>query len=46
MITSAKSKFDVLFYQLDKSGRQESGEILDATALHYCKAGRTLNTGK
>ncbi|KAJ1424036.1 hypothetical protein B484DRAFT_398467 [Ochromonadaceae sp. CCMP2298] len=44
MITSSKSKFDVIFYQLDKSGRQESGEILDATALHFCKAGRTLNT--
>ncbi|KAJ1434042.1 hypothetical protein B484DRAFT_394248 [Ochromonadaceae sp. CCMP2298] len=44
MITATKSKFDILFYRLHKSGRQESGEILDATALTFCKTGRTLNT--
>lgn len=43
-ITTCKNNFDTLWYRLNKSGRNESGDILDSTALHFCKyGGRTVN---
>ena len=35
---SLEFKFDALWYCLDKSGRNESGEILDTTAMQFSYA--------
>ena len=44
LVTQAKNNFDTLWYRLDKSGRNENGDILDATAMNFCKYGqRTVN---
>ena len=40
LFTQAKNNFDVLWLRLDKSGRSESGETLDAAATQLCKYGR------
>ena len=44
LCTQLKNNFDTLWYRLNKSGRNESGEILDVTAMQFCKYGqRTVN---
>lgn len=37
LMTEMRNVFDVLKSNLSKSGTQESGEILDGTALEFCK---------
>jgi hypothetical protein len=37
LLTEVKNTFDILKSNLSMSGTQESGEILDGTALHFCK---------
>jgi hypothetical protein len=37
LMTETRNVFDVLKSNLSKSGTQESGEILDGTALEFCK---------
>ena len=37
LMTEKRNVFDVLKSNLSKSGTQESGEILDGTALEFCK---------
>ena len=40
LLTEVKNTFDILKANLSMSGTQESGEILDGTALHFCKYGQ------
>ena len=40
LLTEMKNTFDILKSNLSMSGTQESGEILDGTALHFCKCGQ------
>lgn len=40
LLTEMKNTFDILKSNLSMSGTQESGEILDGTALHFCKYGQ------
>ena len=40
LLTEMKNTFDILKANLSMSGTQESGEILDGTALHFCKYGQ------
>jgi hypothetical protein len=44
--TRMKNQYDTLLSDLNQSGRNESGEVLDKTALEFCKQrghGRVLN---
>lgn len=42
--TKMKNQHDKLLFNLNQSGRNETGEILDCTAMQFCKvSGRVLN---
>jgi hypothetical protein len=45
LLPTLQNQLSKLRDNLDKSGRNEGGEILDDTAKEFCATGRTLNQG-